>query len=184
MTSTMPLGFSYVSDFLSHQEHDRCVEQIRALPFVHDKGRYGVLLKRSYAQFGYAYVTVGRKLIQAPPLPAWLQLLAKKAGAHCPDGVLFNQAIITHYSRTAGIGWHMDAPCFRECIVGISFVGIGVLQFRPNGTEDASHELRVTPGSLYIMTGPARYDFQHQVKPVKTDRYSLTLRHVPDTPKG
>jgi DNA oxidative demethylase len=175
MTKCLSLSGTRKSRLLE-EAHD--VEQIRALPFVRDKDRYGVVLKRGYAQFGYSYVTVRRKLVEAPYFPDWLHALANKAAAYCPDDVTFNQAIITHYPPTAGIGWHTDAPRFHECIIGIPLVGNAMMQFRPNGTENVSHNLSVARGSLYVMTGPARYDFQHQIKPVKTDRYSLTLRSV------
>jgi alkylated DNA repair dioxygenase AlkB len=178
--SSFPKGFSYYPDFLSLEEREQYIAHIRALPFVHDTGMYGVTLKRSYAQFGYSYVTVGRKLTEALPFPAWLQEIAAKAASHCAN-VVFNQSIVTHYRKTAGIGWHTDAPRFADCIAGISVEGTCVFQFRPNGTKEVSHELRVTPGSLYLMTGPSRNVFQHQVKPVKNDRYSLTLRSVAST---
>ncbi len=84
-TLNYPEGFSYIPNFLSPQEHDGCVEQIRALPFVHDSFR-GQQLKRSYAQFRFAYASTGRKLVAAPPFPDWLQALALKAATHCPDG--------------------------------------------------------------------------------------------------
>lgn len=58
------------------------------------------------------------------------------------------------------------------------------LQFRSNGSKDVSYELRVSPGSLYVMQGPARWDHQHQVTPVKAPRYSLTFRQVEEPREG
>ena len=43
------------------------------------------------------------------------------------------------------------------------------LQFRPNGAEGASYEVRAAPGSMYLMRGPVRWSYQHQVVSVKTD---------------
>jgi alkylated DNA repair dioxygenase AlkB len=55
------------------------------------------------------------------------------------------------------------------------------LQFRPNGSEEVSGEVRTAPGSLYVLRGPARWEYQHQVVAVKAVRYSLTFRHVAES---
>jgi hypothetical protein len=78
----------------------------------------------------------------------------------------------------SGIGWHTDAPRFGECVVGVSLGGDARFQFRPNGSEEVSYEIKAAPGSLYLMRGPTRWEYQHQVVPVKTERFSLTFRHV------
>lgn len=39
-----------------------------------------------------------------------------------------------------------------------------------------------SPGSLYAMHGPARWEYQHRVVPVTQDRWSLTFRQVSVTP--
>src|SRR5947209_7479962 len=48
-----------------------------------------------------------------------------------------------------------------------------------SGSEDVSFEVETPSGSMYLMRGPARWEYQHQVVPVRTERYSLTFRHVP-----
>jgi alkylated DNA repair protein (DNA oxidative demethylase) len=174
---TTPEGFSYIPGFLDHAEHDALLRNIQELAFVHDQYR-GKQLKRRYAQYGYAYISAGKKVVPAAPFPDWLTALAQKAIPHCPARTAFNQCIITHYPPGAGIGWHTDAPQFDECIIGISLAGTARLQFQSNKNAATTHELTITPGALYIMTGTARWHHQHQIMPVKTDRYSLTLRHV------
>ncbi len=51
---TVPDGFTYIPDFLTPQEQEGLLRDVNALPFEHDRFR-GQQLKRSYAQFGYAY---------------------------------------------------------------------------------------------------------------------------------
>jgi alkylated DNA repair dioxygenase AlkB len=172
-----PEGLVYVANFLSGEEQAALLRELRALDYQHDTFR-GQRLKRGYAQFGYAYVSTGRKLEIAATLPEYLQAVIRKARAYCPDGVSFNQCIVTHYPPGSGIGWHTDAPRFGECVVGVSLGSEARLQFRPNGAEEATYEVRAAPGSMYLMRGPARWGYQHQVVPVKTERYSLTFRHV------
>lgn len=172
----LPEGFSYYDPFLTSDEHASVLGAISALRFSHDTFR-GQQLKRSYAQFGYAYASTGRKLAPAAPFPRFITDLVARAQSRCPTNTGFNQCIITHYPPSAGIGWHTDAPVFGEVIIAISILGSARLQFRKHSAPTA--ELVVAPGTLYVMTGPARFEYQHQIVPVKTQRYSLTLRHVP-----
>ena len=179
-TGTMPDGLSYVPDFLSRAEHDHLLSQLRGLEFKHDKFR-GQELKRSYAQFGYSYVTTGRKLSPAPPWPDFLRALSEKGSVHCPEGTIFSQCIVTRYPHGAGITWHPDAPVFGDCIMAISLASAALLQLRPNNSEKPTCEVLTIPGSLYVMRGPARWDYQHQVPQVKAERYSITMRWVDES---
>jgi alkylated DNA repair dioxygenase AlkB len=178
-----PEGFVYVADFLSAEEQAALLRELRALQYQHDTFR-GQRLKRGYAQFGYAYVSTGRKLEITAGIPEFLSVVIDKARLHCPDGAEFNQCIVTHYPAGSGIGWHTDAPRFGECVVGVSLDSEARLQFRPNGAAEANYEVRAAPGSMYLMRGPVRWDYQHQVVPVKTERYSLTFRHVAEGTSG
>jgi alkylated DNA repair dioxygenase AlkB len=178
-----PEGLVYVGNFLSAKEQVDLLDQLRALDFEHDSFR-GQRLKRGYAQFGYSYVSTGRKLESTTAMPDFLCAIIDKAKLHCPDAAEFNQCIITHYPPGSGIGWHTDAPAFGECVVGVSLAGKARFQFRPNGTEEATYEVQATPGSMYVLRGPVRWDYQHQVVPVKTERYSLTFRQVASVGKG
>jgi DNA oxidative demethylase len=178
--ATSPEGFLYVADFLISEEQAAFLRELRALNYEHDTFR-GQRLKRAYVQFGYAYVSTGRKLEAALAMPEWLHAIICKARAYCPNSGVFNQCIVTHYPAGSGIGWHTDAPRFGECVAGVSLGSEARLQFRPNGAKEPSYELRAAPGSMYLMRGPARWGYQHQVVPVKTERYSLTFRHVADS---
>jgi alkylated DNA repair dioxygenase AlkB len=172
-----PTGFAYIPSVLRDNEQREISSLVRALEFKRDSFR-GQLLMRRYAQFGYAYVSTGRKLEGAPPLPDFLSELLVKTLPHCPAGTRFNQCIVTHYPEDAGIGWHPDAPCFGDCIAAVSLGGSARLQFRPNGAREVSFEVLAEPGSLYVMRGEARWEYQHQIVPVKAERYSITFRLV------
>lgn len=175
--TTTPEGFAYLPDFLPPAEHDTLLGWLGGLSYARDTFR-GRTLKRAYAQFGFAYVSVGRRLGPAPPLPPALAALADAAARHCPAGTRFNQCIVTHYPAGAGIGWHPDAPCFGDCVAALSLGAPARLQFGPAGAGRACYELVVRPGSLYVMRGPARWAFDHRVVAVRADRRSITFRHV------
>ena len=170
-----PEGLLYIPDFLSDTEQIASLDELQLLPYTHDVF-HGRKMRRGYAQFGYAYVTTSRKLKPALALPAFLQAVISQASPYYPASVTFTQLIVTHYPSGAGIGWHTDAPVFSEYILGISLASEARLQFRPKKSQKASFEVKVAPGSLYVMHGSARYDYEHRIMPVKTERYSLTFR--------
>jgi alkylated DNA repair protein (DNA oxidative demethylase) len=174
---TAPDGLLYVPGFLSEEEHATLLRELRVLHYEHDVFR-GQRLKRGYAQFGFSYVSTGRKLERVAEMPDFLRVVIEKAQNLFKSREPFNQCIVTHYPPNSGIGWHTDAPRFGECVVGVSLGGEARVQFRPNGSAEVSYEIQAVPGSLYLMHGPARCDHQHQVAPVKAERYSLTFRHV------
>ena len=53
-------------------------------------------------------------------------------------------------------------------MIAVSPAGSAIVQFRPIGATTFTAEVTVAPGSLHVMTRPARWE--HQVKPVKQDR--------------
>ena len=172
-----PEGFLYIPNFLSLNEQTTLLHKLQALNYEHDVFR-GQKLKRGYAQFGYSYVSTGRKLEAAPPIPDFLQMIIKKARPYYPNDIMFTQCIVTHYPPGAGIGWHTDAPLFGDYVIGVSLAGEARLQFRPNSYKEVTYEIKVSPGSLYLLQGVVRWNYQHQVIPVKVERYSLTFRYV------
>ena len=135
-------------------------------------------LRRAQAFFGYRYLAVGRTLVPAGPFPDILTDLVADALPLCPPRYEFDQCIVSMYPGGAGIGWHTDAPAFDDCIFGVSLGAQATMLFRPSNTERSTHALRVVPGSIYVMQGQARWDFQHMVRPVAATRWSFTFRCV------
>jgi DNA oxidative demethylase len=176
MTS-QPEGFEYIEKFLSFPQQIQVLKELRGLHYEPEMFR-GRLMKRKWAQFGHSYKATSRKVEPAPAMPAYLQALLQNASAYYPDDLTFSQCIATLYIPSAGIGWHSDSAVFGEYILGISFAAEARFQFRPKKTQKATFEVTVAPGSLYVMHGSARYDFDHRIVPVKTERYSLTFRYL------
>lgn len=172
-----PQGLLYIPAFLSAEDQLSLLRELETLDYKHDSFR-GQKLKRSYAQFGFEYVSTGHGLKQAPSIPEFLSRLIEKVVKHHLPEETFNQVIVTRYPAGAGIGWHTDAPVFGECIFAVSLGAHARLQLRPIGTKDKTFEIVVAPGSMYILAGQARWHYQHQIVPVKSDRYSITFRHV------
>ncbi|MDM0109334.1 hypothetical protein QTH97_30695 [Variovorax sp. J22R24] len=94
----------------------------------------------------------------------------------------FVHALIAKYAPGTPLGWHRDVPDFED-VVGVSLAGEGQLEFRrypPRSmrSDPLGGRLRLTlaPRSIYRITGPARWEWQHALLPSETLRYSITLR--------
>ncbi len=177
---TTPKGLTYIPNFLSETQATWLWDTLQPMEFTHDFFR-GKPMRRGYLQFGYTYITKDRTLRQAAPLPKALQKVRDHIAPHCPPGTNFTQCIITRYPAKAGIGWHCDAPCFQDCIAGLSLGSEAGMLFRHNqnkSNKQADYIQRISPRSLYIMTGASRWDYQHKIEPVPHERISLTFRAV------
>lgn len=122
-----------------------------------------------------------------------LKILAEKTCLDFGLGVvLFNQYIINNYEVGQKISAHIDNPNFGPVIACFS-VGLGQgisIKFRKDFNE---YEHFTQNNSLYIMSGPARYNYTHEkIASRKTDivngirikrsrRISITFRTVPMT---
>lgn len=133
--------------------------------------------KRLTRTFGWRYDFEDGGFAPAEPIPAWLDPLRVKAAALAgvpPDA--FVHVLLVRYDPGAGIGWHRDRPAF-ESVVGVSLGSPATLRFRrrrPGGFDRAS--LEVESRSAYLLSGPARHDWEHSIAPGDSLRFSITLR--------
>lgn len=173
-----PEGFLYEPSLFSPEVVAALARRVASLSFKAETHR-GRDTIRKYAQFGQRYVTAKRKtLSDAPPIPDDLRSILDSCRSAFCISQDFDQLIATLYPPGAGIDWHCDKPIFDAVIVGVSFGFSGQIQLAPKGTKRASCELTLPPGSVYVLSGPARWDYDHRIRPVEEARYSLTFRRV------
>lgn len=171
-----PEGFIYQPRFVSDAEQHGLLDEIRPLEF-HEVRMHGVVARRRVIQYGWKYAFDGARLSQGPALPAFLLPLRGRAAtlaAVAPDTL--SEALITEYQPGAAIGWHRDAPGFG-IVVGVSLLSACRFRFR-RGPQRSSERVTLTlePGSAYVLSGPARSDWQHSIRDVDALRYSITFR--------
>jgi hypothetical protein len=78
----------------------------------------------------------------------------------------------------AGIGWHRDRPP-AVAIAGVSLVSPCSFRLRRKAGETWERAtIEAQPRSAYLMSGPARSEWQHSIPPVEALRYSVTFRTV------
>ena len=161
---------------MDESEHLALVEIIRTLEF-HEVRMHGVVARRRVIQYGWKYTFDGARLTQGPDLPAFLLPLRDRAAALVPvPTAALSEALLTEYQPGAPIGWHRDAPGFG-IVVGVSLLSACRFRFR-RGPERGSERVTLTlePRSAYVLSGPARTEWQHSIPEVDTLRYSITFR--------
>ncbi len=176
LADALPEGFRYHPDLLSADEEEALAGELAALPFK-PFDFHGYQANRQVVGFGYRYDYDRRAVVDAPPLPPFLEpLRAKIAESFDRPADAFTQVLINEYRPGAGIGWHRDKPQFDE-VVGVSLLAPCVLRFRRRlGETWDRRSLTVEPRSAYLLTGPARTIWEHSIPALDRHRYSITFR--------
>ena len=173
-------GLHYQEDLIGEAEEQALIGQFGAADLAPFRF-HGWLGNRKTKTFGWRYDFDDASFASAEPIPDWLQPLRVKAsafaGLDCDD---FVHALLARYDPGAGIGWHRDRDVFDK-VVGVSLATSATLRFRrrkPTGFDRAS--LEVGPRSAYLLSGAARWDWEHRITPGDELRYSITFRTLSD----
>ncbi len=159
-------GLSYIPHYIDKSTEAALLELIDSQPWMHD-------LKRRVQHYGWRYDYKARNVtsdLRIGALPDWLQSYAvclQQGGlfAEIPD-----QVIINEYQPGQGISAHIDCvPCFANTIASLSLGSPCVMDFTHSKTGQKS-SLLLEPCSLIVLTGDARYVWQHAIAARKTDR--------------
>jgi alkylated DNA repair dioxygenase AlkB len=172
-----PEGLVYQADFLSEAEERRVLEVVEALD-LHPVTMHGRASRRTVRHFGLDYGYESWDLVPTDPLPDGLGWLHDRAAALAgvdPDALV--QTLVSRYPPGATIGWHRDAPMFGSRVVGVSLAAPCRMRFqRGKGAERQVAEVRLEPRSAYVLSGAARFQWQHSIPPTRALRYSITFR--------
>jgi alkylated DNA repair dioxygenase AlkB len=175
----LPPGFKYFPEFISSEEEKQLILTVQELS-LHPFMFHGFEAKRKVSSFGYDYSFTQKILTKGLEIPVQFSPLIQKVGTAA--GLLpnkFVELLVTEYPPGAVINWHRDAPPFG-LVAGISLNNDCIFKLRP---QDKKLQVRanvislpVRRRSLYIMDGASRSEWQHSILPVKSLRYSITLR--------
>ena len=170
-------GLRYRESMIDEAEEQALIAKIRELdlsPFRF----HGWLGNRKTQSFGWRYDFDDASFM---PTPDWLGDVRGKAAAFAslqPDD--FVHALLARYDPGAGIGWHRDRDVFEK-VVGISLCTPATLRFRQRtGSGFRRANLEVAPRSAYLLSGEARYDWEHSISPGQSLRFSITFRTLSD----
>ncbi len=174
----MPEGFRYQPDLISPKDERALEEQLAKLAFTEFEFR-GYVGKRRTVSFGWRYDFIRQELQRADDIPTFLLPLRESVAAFANlDESGLEHVLVTEYGPGAPIGWHRDKSVFAE-VVGVSLLSPCLFRLRrkrSDGWQRAS--LTLEPRSAYLLSGPARVDWEHSIPAVSSLRYSVTFRRV------
>jgi alkylated DNA repair dioxygenase AlkB len=174
-----PEDFRYRPELITQADEASLLARVRNLPF-REFEFHGYTGKRRVVSFGWRYDFSARHLQRADDIPEYLLPLREAAAAFAgmrPGE--FQHVLVTEYSAGAGIGWHRDKAVFGE-VVGVSLLAQCVLRLRRKVGERKWERTNVTtePRSAYLLSGPARSEWEHSIPTVDALRYSITFRNL------
>jgi alkylated DNA repair dioxygenase AlkB len=181
---TLPEGFRYASDLIDVATEQVMLEQVRALPFG-DFQFQGFTAKRRVVSFGWQYDFDARRLRKADDMPPFLLELRERAARFAGmEPSQLQHVLVMEYGPGAAIGWHRDKSVFGQ-VVGVSL--LSPCTFRLRRAVDAGWErvsLTAEPRSAYLLSGPARDEWEHSIPAVEQLRYSVTYRNLREGEEG
>jgi alkylated DNA repair dioxygenase AlkB len=172
-----PEGLVHRDEFISPDEERRLLEQIERVEFA-EVVFHGYPAKRTVAHFGVDYEYDSGAVEASGALPDWLlELRARCAALAGVESEAFVEALVTRYPPGAGIGWHRDARAFGGSVAGVSLGAACRMRFRrTKGGVTHAYDLGLAPRSAYVMSGAARWSWQHSIPAVAETRHSITFR--------
>jgi len=175
----LPEGMIYQAEFLTAQEEAYWAAIVASLPLKEMNYR-GYTARRRVVSYGGKYDFSAHRLDPSEQLPAQFEPLRAKVAAWLGVApAAFTQVLVAEYREGTPLGWHRDVPDFED-VVGVSLLGEGVMRFRPYPPREPKKadliKLTVEPRSIYLLRGPARWAWQHNVAPTRELRYSITFR--------
>ncbi|MFE0512830.1 alpha-ketoglutarate-dependent dioxygenase AlkB [Streptomyces sp. NPDC058964] len=160
-------GLQYIADWLTPDACEALLSDI-------DTATWSAQLKRRVQHYGHRYdydrrsVTADRQAA-APPLPAWAQEAAARLTHEGLMDKEAEQVIVNEYRPGQGISAHVDClPCFGPAIAAISLGSSCHMDFT-NPEDGTKLAVPLAPGSLLVMTGPARFTWRHAIAARKSD---------------
>jgi alkylated DNA repair dioxygenase AlkB len=175
----LPAGFRYEPELIGPADEATLLAFVRELPF-RDFEFHGYTGNRRVVSFGWHYDFSGRRLLKADDIPEFLLPLRRTAAVFAGLGPeQLRHVLVTEYGPGAGIGWHRDKSVFGET-VGVSLLSPCVLRLRRKVGEKKWERANVEaePRSAYLLSGPARSEWEHSIPPVDAPRYSITFRNL------
>jgi alkylated DNA repair dioxygenase AlkB len=153
------------NDFITKKEEGYILKNIRILSITRGTNRNNI------TRYGSLLPYKGVPTVRA--LPEWSKfiidrLMSTKLLDETPDHITVNE-----YKPTQGIKWHIDSKSSGEVITIISLKSDAEMGVRGDNTET---KYFLSARSLLQMTEKERWEYEHCIYPVVSERISLVFR--------
>ncbi|KAH8401441.1 hypothetical protein KR009_005537 [Drosophila setifemur] len=166
----LPNGLVVIPDFVSEEEESKLLGAIA------EDGRTtegGTLKHRNVKHFGYEFLYGSNNVDPSKPLeqsiPSACDALWSRLESHASgwDWSIPDQLTVNEYEPGHGIPPHVDThSAFLDPILSLSLQSDVVMDFRQG---DEHVQVRLPRRSLLVMSGEARYDWTHGIRPKHID---------------
>jgi alkylated DNA repair dioxygenase AlkB len=177
--------------FLSEAESAACFHALRTtIAWRQDAMRIAgksINLPRLTAWYGDPGTEHIYSGIRNVPQPWTPELTEIKARAEAVADATFNAVLLNLYRTSSdSMGWHSDDERdMSPIIASVSLGAARTFQLRRKTPPADTVSLRLTAGSLLVMSGSTQRQWQHRVpkEPAEGERINLTFRHVLSPPR-
>lgn len=163
-------GLILVENFLT--DPAQLLEAVDQLPWMDD-------LSRRVQHFGWRYDYRARTVSPSAhlgPLPAFMEEVAQRLHREGLTQQVADQAIVNEYLPGQGIAAHIDCePCFGPEIAMISLGDDYPMRFSHVSTAEVI-DVWLPVGSACVISGPARYEWRHEIAKRKSDPFGGTRK--------
>jgi len=177
-------GLHLNENFITEQEEATLIRLIDELPWENT-------LKRRTQNYGYKYDYEDKNVDVYSPIdmPAIFQPYIDRMYNQKLMPYKCDQIIVNEYEPGQGISAHIDNKLhFDHTIASLSLISTTVMQFK-NSRSDQIEQALLMPRSIVVLSGPARYEWTHEILRIKEDiiennvlkrsrRISVTFRRV------
>ncbi|CAN7677850.1 alpha-ketoglutarate-dependent dioxygenase AlkB [Rhizobium sp. LjRoot98] len=174
----LPSGFRYQPDVVPKDVQSVLLRELPQLP-LKPFDFHGFEGKRRVISYGWKFDFDTQQVRRTEDIPPFLLPVRSIAAAFAgiaPDQL--QQALVTEYAPGAPIGWHQDKNVFGR-IIGVSLLSAATFRLRRRfGDRWERASVIAEPGSAYVLSGPARSEWEHSIPPVDQLRYSITFREI------
>jgi len=159
-------GLTLIEEYVSEGEEAALAALAR------EQGAETRLARRRVKHFGYAF-DYGTRDANVPceDIPTLAMEVLRRMPENVPgrEGAMrCDQVTVNEYPRGTGIAPHVDThSAFGETILSLTLCGCAVIEFRTSDEENRA--LFLPRRSLLVMTGDARYRWQHYIPHRKSD---------------
>lgn len=166
-------GLTYYDEFIDLDFEKYLIEKIDSEVWLTE-------LQRRVQHYGYRYNYRSRRIdetMKVMDLPSWTTPIISKLKEQTSFEGTPNQMIVNEYLPGQGISRHIDCePCFGEYIASLSLGSQTIMDFHnisdKNYKESHIQNLLLNRRSLLLLSGHARYDWEHAIRKTKSFVYN------------
>ena len=177
MTDYNNLGLSIYENFISDDDHNSLIEEIKQeLSESTSKGHKRYADRNRVIRYGYHSICDNNYC--RADLPYNIdkiaeQLVSNEVLQHKPDAININEYLIGDF-----ISPHIDRKVSGPIVTILSVNSVATMLFQNTKNPKDKFEIVMRPKDILQMRDSIRWDWTHSIYPVEETRYSIVFRNT------